>query len=347
MKLKHQNSLNYNKILVLIIVLQITICNTISSQNFASQIGFEGSTAIHKDSSIFVNWACECVVNRGFIDIADTTKTHFGTNKASFGNDTLAIGKADGVLNVVSLGDGGIATLTFSNPITNEDGWDFAVFENGFIEPTNPELAFLELAFVEVSSDGENFFRFPCVSNISVENQIRTFDKINTNQINNLAGKYPSNYGTPFDLEDLREFENQINLNNITHLKLIDVVGTINSDFANFDMNGNIINDPYPTAFASGGFDLDAVGVINQKIISENPNQVLIYPNPSKNYLNIESSYNFYEIKIYDFYGNLMLNFSDIKTTHIEISTLPQGMYFIGLVSEKKVFKEKFVKLNY
>ncbi|MFN6048554.1 MAG: T9SS C-terminal target domain-containing protein, partial [Bacteroidota bacterium] len=47
---------------------------------------------------------------------------------------------------VVSLGDGGIATLTFDPPITNGDGFDFAVFENTFLD------TFLELAFVEVST---------------------------------------------------------------------------------------------------------------------------------------------------------------------------------------------------
>ena len=63
-----------------------------------------------------------------------------------------------------------MATVTFASPIYNGEGPDFAVFENGFdiddeYDPTGV-LHFLELAFVEVSSDGENFFRFPAVTNV-------------------------------------------------------------------------------------------------------------------------------------------------------------------------------------
>lgn len=343
-KSKLQSLSNY-KNQIIIIVFQIFFCNTIISQNFSPQIGFDGCNAIHKDSLIFVSWATECFVERGFIDIADTTKTHFGTNKASFGTDSLAIGKADGVMNVVSLGDGGIATLTFTKPITNGKGWDFAVFENGFLETSNPEMAFLEFAFVEVSSDGENFFRFPCVSNVSTINQIGTFDKINTNQIYNLAGKYPSNYGTPFDLEDLQEFENQINLNKITHLRLIDVIGTINPEFAQLDIQKNIINDPYPTAFASGGFDLDAVGVINQLNTIDNSKDILFFPNPTNNYINISQNIDYNEIKIYDLFGSLVLIYSNSNNIQIDVSFLKEGVYFIVFQNENKIFKEKFIKI--
>jgi hypothetical protein len=41
------------------------------------------------------------------------------------------------------------------------------------------------------------------------------------------------------------------------------VVGSINPEYATYDCQGNPVNDPWPTAFASGGMDLDAVGVIH------------------------------------------------------------------------------------
>ena len=68
---------------------------------------------------------------------------------------SLALGPATGdTLDVVSLGNGGSITLTFAEPIRNGAGFDFAVFENGHVD------TFLELAFVEVSSDGAVFVRF-------------------------------------------------------------------------------------------------------------------------------------------------------------------------------------------
>ena len=80
-------------------------------------------------------------------------------------------------------------------------------------------------------------------------------------EINNLAGKYESNYGTPFDLEELSKIP-EIDVTKITHVRIIDVIGTLSNNYATRDSKGRKINDQYPTQFPSGGFDLDAVGVI-------------------------------------------------------------------------------------
>ena len=122
-----------------------------------AQVPFGHEKAIYKDSSIFVSWATGCTVDRGFQNISDSF-----LGLASTGDSSLAIGKADGS-GVVSLGDAGTAILSFQSPITNGVGYDFAVFENGFSFGVD-SLFFLELAFVEVSSDGQHYFRFPSTS---------------------------------------------------------------------------------------------------------------------------------------------------------------------------------------
>ena len=134
---------------------------------FAPAAGLPGSTAIHADSSAFVAWATGCTVERGpqRIDQPDL-------GVASFGDETMALGRPGGTMDVVSLGDGGTAILTFASPICNGDGPDFAVFENGFANAQNPDCFALELAFVEVSSDGVNFFRFPAVTSVQSETQL-------------------------------------------------------------------------------------------------------------------------------------------------------------------------------
>ena len=105
----------------------------------------------------------------------------------SQGVDSYAVGVADN--KVVSLGDSGVALLTFDVPIRNNVGPDFLVFENGF------SANYLELAFVEVSSDGIHFFRFPAVSNRSITKQIGPYDTFGeVNGLYNLAGKYEVNY---------------------------------------------------------------------------------------------------------------------------------------------------------
>ncbi len=235
-----------------------------------------GTSAIHKDDAMFVNWATEVIVERGEQNIVDDS-----LNFAEAGEPNLALGIPD--IQSVSLGDGGSAILTFEKPIRNGVGPDFAIFENGF--PTQGGY-FLELAFVEVSSDGHFFVRFPATSLTDTSEQLKTFDLIDPTQINNLAGKYVANYGTPFDLEELNKIP-ELDINAITHVKIIDVIGSIADSLATFDAQGNKINDPFPTPFPTGGFDLDAVGVIHENTSTNTEElitstMILAYPNPIK-----------------------------------------------------------------
>ncbi len=71
----------------------------------------------------------------------------------------------------------------------------------------------------------------------------------------------------PFDLQEIADAPG-LDVNNVNYVRVIDVVGTIDSQYATHDSKGNIVNDPWPTPFASCGFDLDAVGVINAKVPS-------------------------------------------------------------------------------
>jgi hypothetical protein len=246
---------------------------------FAPAAGQPGSTAIHKDSSIIIAWATGVELIRGYINISNPSQTHEGSNFASFGFPENALGPAsDSEEHSVSLGDGGIATLTFDRPIKNGPGPDFCVFENAFSD------TFLELAHVEVSSDGLRFVRFPSISLTQTQVQVGTFGNLDPTKIHNLAGKYRKGFGTPFDLQDLVD-SSGIDLNNITHVRIIDVVGSLDTNFGSVDSQGNMINDPFPTPFYSGGFDLDAIGVINQGTLntSSHPEwNIELFPNPSK-----------------------------------------------------------------
>ncbi|MCP4115245.1 MAG: VPLPA-CTERM sorting domain-containing protein [Desulfobacteraceae bacterium] len=218
--------------------------------SYAPAAGQPGSTAIFKDDPSFAAWATGVDLVRGLQDISNPSGPY-----ASYGTPEVALGKAgDGV---VSLGDGGSATLTFDAPIANGDGYDFAVFENSFSD------TFLELGFVEVSSDGENFFRFDAVSETQTGTQVGGFGNLDTTNLNNFAGKYKANYGTGFDLEELSGIRG-LDIFNIGWVRIIDVVGSIDDAYATCDSFGNKVNDPWKTPFGSSGFDLDAVGVINQ-----------------------------------------------------------------------------------
>jgi hypothetical protein len=179
---------------------------------------------------------------------------------AAWGTEADVLGAADAYgsdnFNVLSLGDGGSITLKFPVPIGNGPGPDLAVFENAFSD------SFLELAFVEVSSNGVTFHRFPAISLTQTDTQIGGFGLLDTTYIHNLAGKYRSGFGTPFDLAELAGIDD-LDIGLITHVRIVDVIGSIDPIYGSRDSQGNLINDPWSTEWEAGGFDLDAVAYLN------------------------------------------------------------------------------------
>ncbi len=292
---------------------------------YAPPAGITGSTAIHKDSSVFKSWASSVEIFRASIDISDPNSP-----LASVGDSSSCLGKSNGLL--VSLGDGGEAILSFELPIFDGPSWDFAVFENSFLND------FLELAFVEVSSDGQNFFRFPASSLSQDTAQIDGFGAVDARKLNNLAGKYEANYGTPFDLAEMAGIPG-LDIQNISHIKIIDVVGSINPSFGSLDTAGNIINDPWPTAFPSCGFDLESLGVIHSKGFSleENWTSLKIYPNPTAQVLflkNENPSNKLEKIQIYSLEGICMKNVEILdqqEQISIDLNGLKSGFYLLKL----------------
>lgn len=305
-----------------LILIYILTAFSVSGQSFAPEPGAAGSNAIHADSSVFVDWATNVTISRGYIDLAVP-----GLGFATYGSAQDAIGMPDG-LSVVSLGDGGVAMIQLASPIYNGPGPDFAVFENGFIDH------YMEFAFVEVSTNGVDFIRFENTSEIPTSQQIDNFTTSDCRMVNNLAGKYRQMYGTPFDLDELSG-ESTIDVNEINFIRLIDVVGSIDPTYGSYDSFGHLINDPYPTPFESGGFDLDAVGLIHQQEASLNMQQISasIYPNPFNDVVNVKMN-GTHHLKLISVTGNLL---SDQEFEHelmISTTDLPSGVYFCVIDGE-------------
>lgn len=325
----------------LITVIASLIILTAAQAQYAPQVGVSGSTAIHAGSPSFSGWATQCVVQRGYIDIADP-----GQGLVSSGADANGAGMAD--MNLVSLGDSGIATLTFASSIYNGPGADFAVFENGFVDPGDPDMAFLELAFVEVSSDGQNFHRFPPHSLTPLSPQIPMAGVfMDARLINNLAGKYVSMNGTPFDLQELSGIQG-LDIDHITHVRLVDVIGSISSLYGTQDSSGNLINDPYPTNIPTGGFDLDAVGVIHMNpsfVESTERKWFSVYPNPASDQLVISADNKKMSLLLTDIMGKQL--FGGVFETNmvVNMDEYAPGIYYLYVEDEKgKRCVERIIK---
>jgi hypothetical protein len=187
----------------------------------------------------------------------------------------------------------GEITATFDEcPIVNGPGHDFATFENGFSAGwTTPEI-FAELAYVEVSSNGTDFIRFPTHS--LTPKWPGAYGTIYASGVFGLTGKhinaYGDQWGTPFDLDWIADhplvLNGTVDLNNIRYVKQVDVVGGGPNDASGtgdtgktgffFDSYGHVIFDSWPT-WGSGGADLDAVAVMNTSATDSDGDHIVDY----------------------------------------------------------------------
>lgn len=245
------------------------LINDFGGGPFAPAADQPGTTAVPASDSLFWSFVEYAEVERGFLDIADPA-----LGLASAGEAQNALGAPDGL--TLSLGDGGIAVLETEWAFENGEGWDLVIFENSF------NHSFLELAKVEVSQDGSTWYAFPSVSLTDTLSPVGSFGAIDPTRIHNLAGKYKGGYGTPFDLSDLEGLPG--GEMSFFFIRITDVVGTLDPDLAYRDSDGRMINDPYPTPFESGGFDLDAAGVrhiVGRVEEKESQPAFAIHPNPA------------------------------------------------------------------
>lgn len=222
--------------------------------------------AIPAASPLFVEWA-DAILPLG----AGTSFAPRGSTAVSAtGFNSLGDLDATEIANGVAPG---FLTVTFPTGIRNGAGADFAVFENGFTFGTTPAGGpglFAEFAFVEVSSNGTDFARFPAISTNTgpLPGGFGTnFVGFDVTNVYNLAGKHAAGFGTPFDLDDLLTdalvIAGTLDLDDIQYVRLVDIPG--NGAFT--DSLGNPIFDNWLTT-GTGGFDFrlpagQGVGVIN------------------------------------------------------------------------------------
>lgn len=166
---------------------------------------------------------------------------------------SAALGANDGVL--VTLGAAGTITVSFAEPIANGPGADLRVYENPLVLP---EFGgnYVDFGFVEVSSNGTDFARFPAVSN--VPEPTGRFGLVDPALVSGFAGV------NPFDVFDLSALlglpevtGGAVDPGAIRYVRIVDVVG----DGSTLDSRGNPIYDPYPSQ-GNTGVDLDAIAAV-------------------------------------------------------------------------------------
>ncbi|MBD3222041.1 hypothetical protein GF314_12450 [bacterium] len=234
----------------------VTLALLLTAASAPAQFADTGqvNAAYDRDDPALVIWASSVVeIQRGPIDHADPDG-----ELASHGEPTDLLGP-DGT--AVSLGDHGWITVGFDEPLADGPGDDLVVFENGFAAGG---LVYAEMAFVEVSTDGETFARLPALCRNG--EPTGSYDAVDPALYYNLAGNHVG--GTAYDLQDLMVagdpavISGEVDLLAIRYVRLVDVIGDLGPG-GTVDHLGRPVSDPYPTAFASGGFDATGVAGIN------------------------------------------------------------------------------------
>lgn len=313
-----------------ILVFLVLFMPLAASAQFDPAGGEEGSLAIHRDNASISYWGDSVSFIRGLKQINDSSQGYVTVGR---GHD--ALGKADGL--TLSLGDGGMITYYFNRSIRNIKGPDFVVFENGFEWPGGH---FLELAFVEVSSNGKDFVRFPAYSRADTTKQIENLAFMRSEWYKNLAGKHQAPYGTPFDLEELKD-STILDITAVTHVRLIDVVGCLNDTFATRDIEGNKINDPWPTNFPPGGFDIDAIGVLQWPLSIEPllAGKSMVWPNPIVTGGMLHVNVACKSLILSDLSGKIIR--TQTNDSNIDLSGVVPGIYYVTGATERGTLTEK------
>jgi hypothetical protein len=161
---------------------------------------------------------------------------------AGFGQDKLpgvvlgppqGAGDSSGSTDVVSLGNGGEIVLETGITIVDGPGADLIVFENAFV-------GFIETGIVAVSEDGGEWFEFPCAAVVDGGTEgCAGVHPVYSSPDNGISPTDPSAAGGDgFDLAQL---------------------GVARANYVRVRDSGK--NAPY--IGPSGGFDLDAISVVN------------------------------------------------------------------------------------
>ncbi len=178
-----------------------------------------------------------------------------------------ALGRPDGGSNVHSLGNGGSLTLGFAVQLVDGPGADLIVSENPFASISDPWQTFAEVCFVEVSSDGTHFARFPS-RYTGPDVEPGSFAFVDAGYYSGFAGVLTTDVtasdpfdvvdagGDAFDLHDLHQdplvTSGLVNLQAITEVRLVDAVSGVD-----VDSTGATVRDP-----STGSADIDGVTVL-------------------------------------------------------------------------------------
>ena len=114
-----------------------------------------------------------------------------------------------------------------------------------------------------------------------------------------------------------------------------------------------VTNINFPTGFVFDGDDIYITeyysGILKftqntASVQDTSLNTVSVYPNPTKNVLNISGIDNLQSYRIFNLLGKEILAKTEIQNNSIDVSNLKKGVYFITIKDENNTYTKKFIK---
>lgn len=93
---------------------------------------------------------------------------------------------------------------------------------------------------------------------------------------------------------------------------------------------------------------LDEIGLLSETTLStprllNNSEQLLIYPNPSNDYVYISTKDKINKVELFDLTGRLVLDFNH-DSKKLDIRSLPKGIYYFKVQTESDIFSRRIIK---
>ncbi len=227
---------------------------------------------------------------------------------------------------ICSIGIGGEICVGFKNfEIVDSDGADFTIFENAFLNPIT-KIFFAEPAVVSVSYDGTNFFEFPW----------------DYQTLEGCAGTKPTNgKGNPFNPEESggNSFDlSSFGIKKARYIKIKDICNLILNDTSH----------PFYSPLLTG-FDLDCVVGIHLLPIVQSFESLDVQKIKISISSQIVTIFNAigYNLKIFDFLGNLVGEYKEPDENNIDLSNFAPGFYLLCLQNSHNFILYKLLKTEY
>lgn len=117
------------------------------------------------------------------------------------------------------------------------------------------------------------------------------------------------------------------------------------TDFLYEWMDGKWLIEPDGTWGHAAEFLMEQFDTATQnKINPIDINELMVYPNPTKSYININPIANINKIELFNQTGKLVKQTVNITNNRIDINDLPYGYYMLKITSKEKIYVAKIIK---